>query len=241
MSLLRLDRILSEYTPLSRREATEKIRKGLVLVNRQAARDPSEKYEVQGLLLSLEGQERRLSLHNSFMLYKPAGVVSATRDARDTTVLDLIRVQDRYPLLSPAGRLDKDSEGLMILTSDGGLCHRIISPASRIFKQYRIRVRGPLGEEHIRAVAEGIPLSEEELCLPGELMIDYSGECSQARIRICEGKFHQVKRMMEALDRPVLSLFRESIGGLVLDETLAPGQYRPLDAAEILKIFDREP
>lgn len=237
MASFRLDKILSEYTPLSRREAAELIRRGQVEVAGDVIRDPGRKFETDGLVLRIRGEEIQIRNATAFMLNKPVGYISATEDPKDPTVLDLIRQEDRHPPLYPAGRLDKDGEGLMILTSDGDLCHRIISPRSEIYKEYRIRVAGTLTKADAEAVAAGIRLDEETICRPGSLIILKSGPESIALIRICEGKFHQVKRMMRVLGKPVLSLKRESIGGLRLDSALSPGEYRPLSSEEIQLIF----
>lgn len=237
MASFRLDRILSEYTPLSRREAAELIRRGQVEAAGEVIRDPGRKFEADGLMLRIRGEVIQIRSATVFMLNKPSGYVSATEDPKDHTVLELIRPEDRHPPLFPAGRLDKDGEGLMILTSDGDLCHRIISPRSEIYKEYRIRVAGTLTEADAEAVAAGIRLDEETLCRPGSLKILEPGPESTALIRICEGKYHQVKRMMGALGKPVLSLKREAIGGLRLDPALAPGAYRSLSQEEIQRIF----
>ena len=239
MEYLRLDKILSTFTSLSRREAVFMIRKGRVQVFGESVTDPARKFQAEGLGLFLDGKSLTLCTRRVLMLNKPAGSISATEDVRHQTVLDLIRPEDRYPALFPAGRLDRDAEGLMILTSDGELCHRIISPTSSVYKTYRIRVQGILKEEDAAAVAGGIRLENGETCLPGELQVMETGEISEALIRICEGKYHQVKRMMASLGKSVLSLKREAIGALRLDPALGPGEYRALGEQEEALIFDR--
>lgn len=238
MPRLRLDRILSEYSSYTRREGSELIRKGLVSADGRVCRDPAAKFETEGLLLAIGGKERRLHENNNFLFYKPAGFVSATEDPRERTVLELIREEDRFPALFPAGRLDKDTTGLLILTSDGGLCHRIISPAKQVWKTYRALVSGTLSEDDVSAFAHGLLIDGGELCRPAFLSILSSGNESEALIRICEGKYHQIKRMFAARGKEVLQLHREAIGCLRLDPALAPGEYRPLLPEEISKLFE---
>ena len=233
----RLDKILTTYTACSRREAADLIKKGLVRVNALICRDPAAKFDPAGLILQIKGEIVPIRLQNHLMLYKPAGFVSATEDPREKTVLDLIDPSDLYPLPFPAGRLDKDATGLLLLTSDGELCHRIISPKKELYKTYLVEVQGKLGAEDAEKISQGLVLESGEGFLPGMLEILESGGISLASLKICEGKFHQVKRMMASLGKPVLSLKRTAIGGLALDETLSPGTYRRLTPADIEAIF----
>ena len=247
----RLDKIIAEHSRYSRREAADLIRRGRVTVNGAAVRDGAAKFDPETILLTVEGialplllrtPPRQLPLplrqHHTLMLNKPAGYVSATEDPREKTVLELIREEDRYPELFPAGRLDKDTTGLLLLTSDGGLCHRIISPRKEIWKTYLVTVEGRLEEADAAAVRNGIRLQSGEDLLPGELVILESAGVSRAELRIREGKFHQVKRMMASLGKPVLHLKRTAVGGLALDEMLAPGEYKALTDREIAQIFN---
>lgn len=233
----RLDKIIAEHSRYSRREAADLIRRGRVTVNGAAVRDGAAKFDPESILLTVEGSVLPLRQHHTLMLNKPAGYVSATEDPREKTVLELIREEDRYPELFPAGRLDKDTTGLLILTSDGDLCHRIISPRKEIWKTYLVTVEGRLEEADAAAVRNGIRLQSGEEFLPGELVILDSAGISRAELKIREGKFHQVKRMMASLGKPVLRLERTAVGGLALDETLAPGEYKALTDRDIAQIF----
>ena len=233
----RLDKILTTYTACSRREAADLIKKGLVRVNALICRDPAARFDPAGLVLQIKGEIVPIRLQNHLMLYKPVGFVSATEDPREKTVLDLIDPRDLYPLPFPAGRLDKDATGLLLLTSDGELCHRIISPKKELYKTYLVEVQGKLGAEDAEKISQGLVLESGERFLPGMLEILESGDISLASLKICEGKFHQVKRMMASLSKPVLSLKRTAIGGLALDEILSPGAYKRLTPADIETIF----
>ncbi len=233
----RLDKIISAYSRYSRREAAELIRRGRVAAGGTIVRDAAAKFDPESAGISIDGRPLSVRTQRTLMLNKPAGVVSATEDPREKTVLDLIREEDRYPELFPAGRLDKDTTGLLILTSDGDLCHRIISPRKEIYKTYLVTVQGALTEADEAAVGAGIVLQSGESFLPGQLRILESGAESRAELKICEGRFHQVKRMMAALGKPVLALRRTAVGGLALDESLSPGEYRLLEEGDIARIF----
>lgn len=235
--MLRLDKVLTTYTAYSRREAADLIKKGLVRANTLICRDPAAKFDPAALSLQVKEEFIPIRLENHLMLHKPAGFVSATEDPRDKTVLELIVPADLYPLPFPAGRLDKDATGLLLLTSNGDLCHRIISPKKEIYKTYRLSVAGRLDTVDAEKIGAGLVLESGESFLPGELEILEAADISLASLKICEGKFHQVKRMMAALGKPVLSLQRTAIGSLVLDESLAPGAYKRLTPAEIESIF----
>ena len=166
------------------------------------------------------------------MLHKPAGVVSATEDNREKTVLDLVRPEDRKNGLFPVGRLDKDTEGLLLLTDDGELAHRLLSPKKHVDKTYYAKIDGQVTEEHVKQFREGLDIGDEKKTLPAVLTILLSGPVSEIEVTIHEGRFHQIKRMFEAVGCKVTYLKRLSMGSLVLDETLPPEEYRPLTEAE---------
>ena len=166
---------------------------------------------------------------NGQMLNKPAGVISATEDARERTVLDLISERQRKGLF-PVGRLDRDTEGLLLITNDGGLAHRLLSPRHHVDKVYYARLDGPVGEAEKALFAQGLKVDEALTALPAELEI--LEPATEVRVTIREGKFHQVKRMFEAVGREVLYLKRLSMGPLALDESLPKGDYRRLTAEE---------
>ena len=163
------------------------------------------------------------------MLHKPAGVVSATRDPRERTVIDLIDERGRRDLF-PVGRLDRDTEGLLIITNDGDLAHRLLSPKKHVDKVYFARLDKPVGEEEKRLFAQGLRVDETLTAMPADLEI--LSPASEVKITVREGKFHQVKRMFEAVGRKVLYLKRLSMGPLCLDESLPAGEYRRLTEEE---------
>ena len=165
------------------------------------------------------------------MLHKPSGVVSATEDRRERTVLDLLKKEEQKGLF-PVGRLDKDTEGLLLLTNDGELAHRLLAPGKHVDKVYYARVEGQVTEEHMAALRKGLEIGEKRPTLPAELVILKSGDVSEIRVTIREGKYHQVKRMFEAVGCRVIYLKRLRMGSLMLDEKLLPGEYRYLTREE---------
>ena len=171
------------------------------------------------------------------MLNKPAGVISATNDPKQQTVLDLITDKSRKDLF-PVGRLDKDTEGLLLLTNDGDLAHRLLSPKHHVSKIYYAKVDGVMTERDIRLFKEGLKVDDSLTALPANLTILKTDEnSSEIQLEIYEGKFHQVKRMVHAVGKEVVYLKRLSMGSLLLDETLEPGAYRPLTSAEVEGLY----
>jgi 16S rRNA pseudouridine516 synthase len=169
-----------------------------------------------------------------YMLSKPAGIISASDDDREPTVVDLISEPKRRDLF-PVGRLDRDTEGLLLITNDGALSHRLLSPKSHVDKVYFVRAAGLLDDSHVEAFRSGLVLPDGLECLPAELRIlsvSADEDISEAEVTIQEGKFHQVKRMFAAVGSEVLYLKRMSMGPLRLDPSLAPGEYRRLTADE---------
>lgn len=229
---MRLDRYLTKAELGTRREVGAMIRKGLITVNgavekdRGAQVDLSDEVRYDGMALELWSEAH-------LMMYKPAGVVSALKDARHDTVYDLLE----GPALSAepkiVGRLDQDTTGLLLWTSDGTLLHRLTRPEWGIWKTYELTYDGELPADAVARVAAGLQLADGPT-LPGRLELLGPGE---ARLSISEGRNHQVKRMMEALGTEVTSLHRESFGPLHLDEDLAPGESRPLSEEEILALY----
>lgn len=167
------------------------------------------------------------------MLNKPAGYLSATEDGKGATVLDLLPQELRRQNLFPVGRLDKDTEGLLLLTNEGGLAHDLLSPRHHVDKEYYTRTAGRLTEEDCRAFAAGMTLGDGLVCQPAGLEILSAGEESEAYVTLREGKFHQVKRMLANLGKPVLYLERVRMGNLTLDRGLARGEFRFLTEAEV--------
>lgn len=240
---MRLDKFLSDMGAGSRSEMRDAVRRGRVRVNGSLVKRPDMQVSVEDEVL-FDGSLISYVSMEYYMLYKPAGVVSASRDGRDRTVLDLISDKKRKDLF-PVGRLDKDTEGLLLITNDGELAHRLLSPKRHVPKVYFARVDGRITEETERHFKEGIAVDKEFTALPAALRILSSGEReSEAELTICEGKFHQVKRMFAAEGLTVTYLKRLSMGNLTLDETLGPGGFRLLTEDErrgLLEEKDTEP
>ena len=169
------------------------------------------------------------------MLHKPAVVISATKDDRDKTVLDLITDKKRNDLF-PVGRLDKDTEGLLLITNDGELAHRLLSPKKHVDKVYYAKVQGKVDESDVKAFADGVDIGDDTLAKSADLRILKSEEESEIELTITEGRFHQVKRMFHAVGKEVIYLKRLSMGSLALDKTLTKGEYRSLTEEEIKKL-----
>lgn len=225
----RLDKIISATGKKSRREVREMVRQGRVLVDGKPAPAADMKVDPQTAVILLDGEPLGYEKFTYVMLHKPAGVLTATEDRRQETVLDLLPPELRRRALSPVGRLDKDTEGLLLLTNDGQLAHRLLSPKSHVDKVYYARVDGALEPGDIAAFAAGMTLGDGLECLPAGLEILSPTE---ALVTLREGKFHQVKRMLAARGKPVLYLKRLFMGRLRLDPALAPGAWRMLTEEE---------
>ena len=231
---MRLDKFLSDMGIGSRSELKRSIRKGLVTVNGQVQKDPGADVDTTSEI-SFDGNPVLYQSFEYYMMNKPAGVISASEDKRQKTVLDLMDSRKRKDLF-PAGRLDRDTEGLLLITNDGQLAHRLLSPKHHVDKCYFVRVSGALGEEDVQRFADGIPYDEALTAMPAKLRILESGtDFSTAETTIQEGKFHQIKKMFAALGngREVVYLKRLSMGPLTLDPDLAPGEYRALTEEEL--------
>ena len=247
---MRLDKFIAEATGLTRKDAKTALNKGRVTINGMVCKDGDKKVSA-GDEIYLDG--RRLSEQEEFlylMLHKPAGVVSATEDSRDRTVLDLVREcarknasgeKDLYRIelgkreLFPVGRLDKDTEGLLLLTDDGELAHRLLSPKRHVDKVYYALLDGIVPDDAVKRFAEGIQVGQEYQALPAGLevlSVCEAEQTSEVKITLREGKFHQVKRMCHEIGCEVTYLKRLSMGGLKLDESLEKGECRRLTAEE---------
>lgn len=233
MAVLRLDKLLADTGRWSRREAKELIRRGRVLVNGVPARSGEEKYEAEGLKLTVDGQPVFHEEYTYLMLHKPAGVLSATEDRRQSTVLDLLTPELKKRGLFPVGRLDKDTEGLLLLTDDGDLAHRLLSPRYHVDKVYLVQVEGELNEGDCRAFEAGMTLGDGLACLPAGLELLPERGRDWGLVTLREGKFHQIKRMLAAREKPVRYLKRLSMGSLILDAGLEKGEYRTLTPEEV--------
>ena len=232
MERLRLDKIIAASGKYSRREVKLLVRQGRVLVDGMPARSPEDKVDPESAEIAVNGEVLPYRRHTWLMLHKPAGVLSATEDGRGKTVLDLLPPELQRQGLFPVGRLDKDTEGLLLLTNEGRLAHDLLSPRHHVDKVYYVRTAGTLTEEDCRAFAAGMALSDFQ-CLPPELEILSAGTESEALVTLREGKFHQVKRMLAQRGKPVLYLKRVKMGNLTLDPALARGEYRYLTEEEL--------
>lgn len=229
---LRLDKYLSDMNIGSRSDVKGWIRKGRVNINSKPCLKPEEKIDINEDEVTLDGEKVLYEEFIYLMLNKPQGVVSARRDNLDRTVLDLIKDIRRKDLF-PVGRLDKDTEGLLLITNDGDLAHRLLSPKKEIDKVYYAKVKGKVTKDDEEAFLWGISIGEDKLCLPAKLDVLVSDDISEINLTIHEGKFHQVKRMFKAVGKEVIYLKRLSMGSLTLDSSLLPGEYRRLKLDEL--------
>lgn len=225
----RLDKTAASTGRWSRREIKDLVRQGRVTVDGRLAASPEEKIDPEQAVVCVDGEQIGYSRFTYVMLHKPAGILTATEDSRQPTVLDLLPPPWRKKGLAPVGRLDKDTEGLLLLTDDGALTHRLLSPKYHVDKTYYARVSADLEPADAAAFAAGMALSDGLTCLPAGLKILSPRECL---VTLQEGKYHQVKRMLAERGKPVTYLKRLSMGALTLDESLAPGGYRLLTEEE---------
>lgn len=233
---MRIDKLLANAGYGSRKEVKKVLRKGAVSVNGEVIKDPKHHVRPQGDEVVIFGKEVEYKAFIYVMMNKPSGVISATKDLRDPTVVDLLEEKDRVFEPFPVGRLDKDTEGLMLLTNDGQLAHQLLSPKKNVPKTYFAVIDGVVTDEDIKLFQKGVTLDDGYTTKPGRLHIIKSGTYSDIEVTITEGKFHQVKRMFEAVGKKVKYLKRISIGPIVLDETLKEGEYRELTEEEIASL-----
>lgn len=230
---IRLDKFLADAKVGTRSEVKEYIKKGRVSINNEIAQKPEIKIDTEKNQIYFDSERVWEKGFVYYMLNKPKGVVSATTDNRDKTVVDLFQQEKYSEELFPVGRLDKDTEGLLLLTNDGVLAHNLLSPKKHVEKVYYALIKGFVTEEDVSAFKEGLDIGEKKNTMPSDLHILKSGEISEVQVTICEGKFHQVKRMFQAVSKEVIYLKRISMGKLTLDKRLQPGEYRHLTEAEI--------
>lgn len=233
---MRLDKFLSHTGFGSRKEVKQLLKKSEVVVNGVRVKEGKQLIEeifdevlVNGILVNYQ-------VFYYYLLHKPMGVISATKDPSHRTVLDLLSKEDYREDLFPIGRLDKETTGLLMITNDGAFSHSLLSPNKHVSKRYFAEVQGIVTTEDCQVFAEGVVISGGEICLPAKLEIvsvNSDNQTSKIRVTITEGKYHQVKRMFEAVGKKVTKLHRETMGGLVLDPALAPGEYRQLEEEEL--------
>ena len=230
---MRLDRWLTTLGAGSRNEVKTWIRGGEAAVNGRIIRDPALSFETERDILTLRGKRLDGRVIRHVMMFKPAGVLTAARDPKQPTVMDLLPAVYRSIGCMPVGRLDKDTTGILLFTCDGELNHRLLSPGRHVDKTYRALAEGRIGPETVARFAAGMDLGDFT-ALPAKLEILRTGETSSlAEVSVAEGKFHQVKRMFAAAGHEVLELHRRSFGPLELDPALREGEWRELTAAEV--------
>jgi 16S rRNA pseudouridine516 synthase len=229
----RIDKILANLGYGSRKDIKKNIKSGMVKINNEIIKDNSIKIDPYKENIKFNNKKINYRKFIYLMLNKPSGVISATEDNHSKTVVDLI--DDEYKAFNPfpVGRLDKDTEGLLILTNDGDLAHKLLSPKKHVDKKYYVKAEGYLDESDKIAFKEGLDIGEKDITLPAELDIKKSNEISECYVIIREGKFHQIKRMFISLGKKVVYLKRVSMGNVELDSNLKLGEYRELTNKEI--------
>lgn len=233
---MRIDKYLSNQGIGSRSQVKQYIKKGMVTVNAIPCKSSDMQIDETTDTITFNGKEITFQKNHYYMLHKPAGCVSATNDNLHTTVLDLLKPHVSTTGLFPVGRLDIDTEGLLLITDDGALSHRLLSPAKHVAKTYYAVISGIATEDTVRSFAEGIDIGDEKPTRPGTLVIQEihpADHSSEILLTITEGRFHQVKRSFEALGMKVTYLKRIAMGALTLDESLAPGEFRKLTDEEL--------
>lgn len=231
MALQRLDKLIASTGKFSRREVKLLIKEGRVLVDGFPAKSAEDKVDPVLSAVEVDGEDIGYRSYTYIMLHKPAGVLTATEDKRQQTVMDLLPAHLQRLDIAPVGRLDKDTEGLLLITDDGESAHRLLAPKSHVDKVYYAELDTPLDDEAVAAFEQGITLADGTVCMSAGLRLLENG--TKVLITLREGKFHQVKRMTAACGATVLYLKRLSMGSLQLDESLAPGEHRFLTDDEI--------
>ena len=229
----RLDKIIANSGTLSRKEVHRLIKSGAVSVNGITTKDRGFCIDPETAEIKINGQAVSLEKYVYIMLNKPEGVVSATKDPTEKTVVDLVPTELKKKNLFPAGRLDRNTTGFVLITDNGDFAHKILSPKNHIEKTYEARLAERIGEESLKKVAEGITLGDGTECLPAKVKVLEDGENPLIEIKICEGKYHQIKRMFAAVGNAVIELKRVKMGQLPLDENLAPGECKILSKEEV--------
>ncbi|AOR22545.1 pseudouridine synthase [Clostridium taeniosporum] len=230
----RLDKIVSNLGYGSRKEVKALAKKGLIEVDGKILKDSSINVDPEKSIIKINGEEIFYRKYIYLMMNKPAGVISATHDSKDETVVDLLEIDHQVFNPFPVGRLDKDTVGLLLLTNDGDFNHRMISPKWHVDKIYYAKIDKEVNEKDQEAFKKGVVLDDGYKCLEADLeIISSSLEGSEVRVTIQEGKYHQVKRMFEACGKKVIYLKREEFGGLILDDELEEGEYRELSEEEL--------
>lgn len=229
---MRLDKFLCDTAGLTRTEAKNAVKKGQIAVNGQVQKAADFKVKETTDTVTFQGRLLSYAAFHYYMLHKPAGVITATEDKKESTVMDILR-EEKVKNLFPVGRLDKDTEGLLLITDDGELAHNLLSPKKHVDKEYLVKVRDSISEDDCRKLSEGVDIGDEKPTAPAK--VERVAE-KEILLTIREGRFHQVKRMLQAVGNEVLYLKRLSMGSLRLPKDLEKGAYRPLSEEEIYKI-----
>lgn len=239
---MRIDKMLANLGFGSRKEVKQLLKSGAIMVDDVVVKDAKQHVDTGKQAVTLNGEVIEYKEYIYLMMNKPSGVLSATEDRAHETVIDLLELDDQVYEPFPVGRLDKDTEGLLLITNDGQLAHQLLSPKKHVPKTYFAVINGEVTEEDVEAFAKGVTLDDGYKTKPGELKILKSGIRSDIELTITEGKFHQVKRMFEAVGKSVVYLKRLSMGSLPLDKTLELGEYRELtdEEVELLKDYHLE-
>lgn len=236
--MIRLDKFLSEMSGWTRSEVKKIVRSGSVTVDGNDVKKPETKIDEKLSIVRVDGRQIKYNKYEYYMLNKPKGFVSATTDREHKTVVEIISSSEKKNLF-PVGRLDIDTEGLLLITNDGELAHRLLAPKNHVEKTYYVEVSGILDDFDVDAVEEGLDIGEEKNTIPAKMEIlktDIQNNISSCYLTIHEGKFHQVKRMMKKLGKTVTYLKRVSMGSLILDSKLKKGNYRKLTEQEIIEL-----
>lgn len=236
----RLDKLIASQGKLSRSDVKKMVKSGRVAVDGVVVKSADIKVDVEKAVISVDGKALSYKKHIYIMLNKPQGVISASNDKTQKTVVDLVPPELYRDGLFPAGRLDGDTVGFVLITDDGDFAHRILSPKNHIMKTYHAVLKHSLTDEDISAFKNGIELADGTLCLEAEVRMLEGTDEPTAEVKICEGKYHQVKRMFAALGNKVVYLKRVKMGGLDLDENLGEGQCREITAEELLLLSEKD-
>lgn len=238
MAKIRLDKYLADAGFGSRKAVREMFKKKQITVNGTVLTQPDAKVDPTEDVVCVLGKTVVYEAFSYYMLNKPQGVVSATKDENEKTVISLIAEQKRRDLF-PVGRLDKDTEGLLLITNDGKLANHLLAPGKHVKKTYYAKIKGMVTMHEVELFRQGICIGDEKPTAPAELVILTSGEESEIKVTITEGRYHQIKRMFKAVGMEVLYLKRLTMGGLVLDDSLAVGEYRKLTEQEVQMLQNR--
>jgi len=240
--IMRIDKILANMGYGSRKEVKGLLKQGVVKIGDNIVKSPKEHVDLDNQVVSVNGEVVEYKEYVYIMMNKPPGVISSTEDSEHETVIGLLEYEDIIFDPFPVGRLDKDTEGLLLITNDGQLAHQLLSPKKHVPKKYFATIDGVVTEEDIKAFEQGVTLDDGYETKPGYLTILTSGQESEIELVIMEGKFHQVKRMFEAVGKTVTYLKRLEMGPLKLDETLELGEYRELtdEELELLRSVNEE-